>query len=1609
MQSAAMKHKLNNNVLRSSAPAELATYFRTTLKESNTKAITGQLLTAIAVESVPPKSVFSVWLSACQDPACLVDAMRQEHSLAVRKLAIRHFGKWLRGPGFAVVWATMGGTQGVLDFLATISVNEVRLFCRVIGRTSTSGIVREQRQSVVTELLTALACDHFPETKLGTTDRRPLLRQYVRMLPACTADFVDIWMSTDGLPAPNAKKLMEAHPDLLRNRRLWESGSEQDTERHLDKYTPLLTDLPPLPSAEPGVSESMAFSTRLLEELKAGRAQTEPDQFQDHLGVPLMRRLWRRKCSNEKRLVVLQSLKDYLQSQPKAAKRLRLEQDSILAYLIRLWSRHPYHFEGSLVDIARLVPEDELKSLRPITSLVELVKPTLRLPLLRLLLQHLRNFRFDLDDDSQLKDQLKSQSTYWPSRLFLVLPKQDALPLVRRFTTLRPEGDFLDNWIIGDHQSIFQYKSLGASTVLSLYLSRGEDSCHEQAQATLETWQERSSTSREQQHGRAYWAQFAVYCAIASGSLEMYRNTLLWTRRFNRDALTVKDLYGEWTVQTFEGMDLLCGIPSRPNISTTTADEIQRSIGKGNEICMLLLETATMCVREPSFYAPDWKAVLGLFGEITKLRLARVNGLQEALGLSDEEIYKTVWQSTLETCMAIERLGHQDGHEGLAFNTVGGPLQVSGTLEPSSISPATMKFIDQLAMQRDNLWQSIRKAANPDVVTLQAPWPKGLPLHFLLAVDLDETCNGYSLPYLIWRAERIVFAEPATFLASFDDLSDAVGIFVEDWSAALKLYVNAAPEGPQRMQRTKQAWEYALGEPTGCRMSTVEARNFWGEVFENVDIDTSFVDDPEPCQTIPQNNEPTQPTEWNPDTGTEQSNARARQLSTALGRMIGPKTVTPDADIHTPLSAWEEASLPRREFWDDASKVRSSPGSREAYIAAALLLLNSKCCPSHRLLASPFPKDGDVRFPSLYLDEDFLERKDSETSAAIKCLQYHQEEVPPTLLLELGQAMFTDSKQQATAGLKHDTFAVLKLLAESDKPSLVLDLVFELVLDQPENSSWHRHLFNRALFNRLQIGQARQFMTKLSSEVSRRLEEQVGSVAKVQSESSVADKQPVIKVSTIKMLAQTMGNADFIDQHYAISVLVPMLAHAKHRDIRIAVIESLLRILGDSRDEQVQSSIFAALEEHAVPLAADLNETNRTDWDEAEAIGRLPEVYNATSPENGPTLQVLLDFCRTTTYTTSETRKQELFKRILLPTLRLSAVNNQRWMKLFMLKQGVDMPVTQLPAVPVKMNALSAVLPCVECLPASLLTVYVDYMITVMAPPLPLRKLKATVLEDTTSGNSNACGHFLSLWGAPGDDAFWHGVRHITAFLKQDLDAQHDGGVTYDQVQAHVLEIADLLIMQSDGTLAKWESFQQELEPHIRAKEDIQRRWYKCCRPIVEKLVQNIDGLRTEQWQLSPDRNPSVLPSTYQMRLWLMTYPTMPWLPGHVEKRKVFISEVFSFIDEMASDHKPYAERLQELKHAVVKIFESDYADVALVLGSLTDIDGPSHDLADYLRIDLAEALIQGKMQPKDDEVLVKLRAMLLHWKASVDEDVRMRGIRALKRIEDEKPSSHGP
>ncbi|WP_204280938.1 hypothetical protein, partial [Serratia marcescens] len=42
--------------------------------------------------------------------------------------------------------------------------------------------------------------------------------------------------------------------------------------------------------------------------------------------------------------------------------------------------------------------------------------------------------------------------------------------------------------------------------------------------------------------GRAFWAVSAQNMSIASGSLDIYAETLLWARRFNKDSNIVRHL-----------------------------------------------------------------------------------------------------------------------------------------------------------------------------------------------------------------------------------------------------------------------------------------------------------------------------------------------------------------------------------------------------------------------------------------------------------------------------------------------------------------------------------------------------------------------------------------------------------------------------------------------------------------------------------------------------------------------------------------------------------------------------------------------------------------------------------------------------------------------------------------------------------------------------------------------------------------------------------------------------------------------------------------------------------------------------------------------------------
>ena len=387
-----MEASLDNATIRNSTPADLAKYLRSALTTLDSNTISTRLLNAVAIESIPP-TIFDIWLSVCHDFEPLTAALQQEHSIRVRKTAIEHFGKWLRSTRASEVWSAVGGTRFLLEFLAQASVHEISWFCKAVGRTRTVITARQQRQTLITELVEALAHEYFPNAKYRSQDQRPILHYYARLVPACTSDFVKKWMSNKSLPPCDASKLVSAHAELVQEQCL-------DAVRRGDKrpaglsrrYASLLTNLPPLPSSDAGVSESMAFSMRLLREMYLDdRLVIDPISFWNCLAKPLIRRLYRRRCSIETRVETLRMISVYIQRHCDSPYQLAFESNGIHFYIIRMWARHSEQLQDLLVAYFKLVPArgHDLRAhedLYVIAALLGTVKPGLRLRLLRLFL-----------------------------------------------------------------------------------------------------------------------------------------------------------------------------------------------------------------------------------------------------------------------------------------------------------------------------------------------------------------------------------------------------------------------------------------------------------------------------------------------------------------------------------------------------------------------------------------------------------------------------------------------------------------------------------------------------------------------------------------------------------------------------------------------------------------------------------------------------------------------------------------------------------------------------------------------------------------------------------------------------------------------------------------------------------------------------------------------------------------------------------------------------------------------------------------------------------------------------------------------------------------------
>ena len=682
---------MDSSSLRHMKTHELSLHLRHVSGQQSVRTISIQLLNLIESETLPP-TVFNVLLTSVK--SCpLKDALWQRHSRHVRYVAIRRFGKNLKGVHWEDAWQEVGETEGLLDLFSQMSVLEVKKLSEAIGRCPgrSSVINCVERQRRVTELVQCLLGPLYPSSPYQSKDQRPLNGHYAKMIPACTSEFIESLLRHQSLHLLQSlnKSLVQNHSELLL-RLLFNTISREDSlegvaaDRTLDFIPHLLQHTPSAPTVEPRFSASMSLAVAILERIVTEKQARFPGQiFMSLLIVPLVRRLRAHKVDPSRVRQIIQLAVKYLQRHKQV---LSPDEGGLLCYVAKYWSSSPTLFEDCLIDLIGLLHCDLQRGLSYYKDLIQQAEKAQRYDLLRIVCLHNAAFQVDIDSGDGLKD---TKIRTWPIFIFMMLRRDHSLTLLKRLIRLKPKTEFLE---LDSGCTIFSQAGSPGSMHgdIDLLITRlqttGEVAVHEAHTKNIETLKSIASKSREQTD-RAFFAKSAAFHAIASEDLTLYGNIVQWTRRFLRDAMTVKMVYSPDATNTVEGIALLSGIPE--DLGPWNCAGVRMRITKANSIMLDLLDAAVTSLREPFFWAQDWNAPLYLFQKVVMSRMSSANRLKRCFQLSEDETFDTLWSETINMLLQAEEIGLK--YKGLGFNSPYGPLAFHSMTE-SVAKPASPSF-----------------------------------------------------------------------------------------------------------------------------------------------------------------------------------------------------------------------------------------------------------------------------------------------------------------------------------------------------------------------------------------------------------------------------------------------------------------------------------------------------------------------------------------------------------------------------------------------------------------------------------------------------------------------------------------------------------------------------------------------------------------------------------------------------------------------------------------------------------------------------------------------------------------------------------------------------
>ena len=1608
-----MANDIDPQQLRNATPCGQAALLRSFISRpgADPMLLTASLMSLIKSDSLDP-AVMSVWLSALRDPRPAVAALRCPHSELMRWAGMRHIVKRLRKPStYREAWQAVGGVEGLVEVMATLSVRGIKKLCKGLAKTATAVQLVDERQSNMTALLGALCPDLgiARDDAIPNPDRRPLQAHYCRIVPACTREAVLIWAKK----SEEQPGMFSCNADDIRRPR-WDRHRAVLEQQLLKSVFPASKpDFGDVSRLKPCIEADLSFGVVILSKFADGRSITwsQASGFASNVIKPLVEQSTS-KLRNFREVFPL--LLRCLQQHNGLRKWLNntygdVRLKDLLGAAARPWmvSEATEGDRQIYATLVSLMPGADLDRINFTDTLLRVV-PSRRYELLRVFLLNAPKYGYDIQLQHQPEPATLSgrQRTSFAlsTSLFKVLTPHQGLMLCERLMAAFPAQNFLQppSKFSIEHSALDQ-KLRGENSrdprVLHAYLlgraSAVAPGLSAEAKDAMEKLREEVSTRRKiasqgrHSYDRSFWLCSTMSLVVALGDLDLLKDTLLWTRRFIKDAWSIRQMYSNKILVITEFIELLCAVPKEPSLDMPSEDVVFQRVQKSNAIILDMYHIAAPMALEPGYGSFYWEQVMKLANRVVAERIRQLDSFQKSFRLSDSAAYECVLQPTLD--MMIERESTMLASE--CHELIKSPHKFLDEIDEDlgDLKRPAMSFFDNLAKARDQLWMKHRSRNDPRTITLDPPWPRGLAIQHLWPDRLEIPSQ---LPYIQSRAEGVVFCQPDVVLCPLQDdeeIDKVVNGFVDEWQRALKIYVKTGKTDSKSVaERISRAWKYAVNDLSRGRMSLAEAERFWTPHFNSYNLGQVWVasfSEASNSLSFPEAEElADHPIEWCPDKN-YQSDTEVRESGRYLSQTYLDCMLEATESGGETFPARQRPKLPPAHFVEPSRRRRINQteltGSTiDAYVASAMLVLNTTYGSGSSLLLEPFPNSQDRRFPAVFLEEQFLER-DNASREALDLLDQFRSHIPPSLLQRLALSMLerldaTDIDKRWSSPL----VKVLQMLSRSDTPSLAAPLVRRFVLEHPNSSAWQRKVFNPQIMSRLEPQDAQGFLESFASAVFECLQKQSAERLGKADDLKPDQAQPGhLKVTTMKLIPQVLGLGPFVPLPLALSVLRRIATQAHHVDIVLVALEGLMSLAKRSTDRRTRQAVQETIREIAVPIAGSLNEARpetERDFALAESGGKLPTITGGEIDE-----RPLLDMLMRSALQDGNPEDGSWLKDLWYDAIRLSLEKNRRWMSLFMQKNNFSLPPgEELPLAPVSAKAFTLVFEHADVsqIPPDLFHVMRRFVLANLKPGSGLAKITAAVNANATLLASNGGAHWVSLWGLSRGEAFrlstkWAAQRFETVALRE-----RDGEIlpiSSTAIEGYILEIFDILIEQAD--LDSFNSLWWILWPlqqELGAPPVIGR-----VSSVLQQVIDRVDSIRTPQWQADPNRHPPRLPDVLKVRLNLLL-PRNTNKEGAAPKESIptFVARIVDLLERITAGGRPYHEDFGTIQASLVMNCPFKLEVVAILGLPECIMQQKEPTLVDYLRVDLAAALISKETEQK---VPGDVLEMIVTWERS--------------------------